>query len=51
MSLPVQILVAGLKFFLGRDEDEKKDSDEESEASNMDESSSYEYNVPWSLSK
>lgn len=28
-----QVLVAGLKFFLGKDEDEKNDSDSESEAS------------------
>lgn len=32
-SLPVQILVGGLKFFLGKDEDEKNESDSESEAS------------------
>lgn len=31
--LVVQILVAGLKFFLGKDEDEKQNSDSESEAS------------------
>uniref|UniRef100_A0A8C1IWW3 Protein SDA1 n=1 Tax=Cyprinus carpio TaxID=7962 RepID=A0A8C1IWW3_CYPCA len=31
ISLDVMILVAGLKFFLGKDEDEKKDSDSESE--------------------
>lgn len=29
----IQILVAGLKFFLGKDEDEKRDSDSESEVS------------------
>lgn len=35
-SLAVQILVAGLKFFLGKDEDEKNESDSESEASLCD---------------
>lgn len=35
-SLPAQILVAGLKFFLGKDEDEKNDSDSDSEASTKD---------------
>ena len=29
----MQILVAGMKFFLGKDEDEKNDSGSESEAS------------------
>lgn len=30
---PVQILVAALQFFLGKDEEEKNDSDSDSEAS------------------
>lgn len=35
-SFPVQILVAAMKFFLGKDETEKNESDSESEASTED---------------
>lgn len=31
LNFAFQVLVASLKFFLGRDEDEKRDSDSESE--------------------